>query len=178
MSTLPAPNIARTLDRTAFLRPDAPSLTYHKKTWTAREAALETRRLAQLFARAGVSAGDRVMIISSNSPYHLFTLAACSRIGAITVPISPSLTRYEIDNLVNFCTPRLVICSPEIAALGTFDVQGTMFHYVIDDDPLAGPLGVALKQGYIGLSAILATLDGDFISDSEPAPGVGTREYS
>ncbi|MBR6459816.1 MAG: acyl--CoA ligase [Actinomycetaceae bacterium] len=177
MSQLPAPNIARVLDRTAFLRPDAPSLTYHKKTWTALDAALESRRLAQLLLRAGVSAGDRVMIISRNSPYHLFTLVACARIGAIVVPISPSLTRYEIANLVNFCAPRLIICSPEVAAFGTFDSQGTIFHYVIDDDPVAGPLGPALKQGYIGLSATLAVLDGDFISDSARAPGLGTREY-
>ena len=149
MSQLPAPNIARTLDRTAFLRPDAPSLTYHKKTWTAQEAAQISRRLAQLFLRAGVSAGDRVMIISSNSPYHLFSLAACSRIGAILVPISSALTRYEIENCVNFCSPRVIICAPEIAAFGTFESQGTTFHYVIDDDPVAGMLSPASEQGYL-----------------------------
>lgn len=177
MLRLPVPNIARTLDRTAFLHPDAPSLTYHKKTWTAQEAALISRRLAQLFLRAGVSAGDRVMIISRNSPYHLFSLVACARIGAILVPLSPSLTRYEIENCVNFCSPRVIICAPEIASFGTFESQGTTFHYVIDDDPLAGALSPASKQGYLGLSATLAVLDGDFISDSERAPGLGTREY-
>lgn len=170
-------NLAQMLDRAALLRPQHPSLTYLERTWTVEESALASRKLAQLLIQTGVSAGDRVMIIARNSPYHLLLLAACSRIGAIMVPVAASLTRFEVQKAIEFCAPRAVVCAPETASMGTFDSSGTMLHFVIDDDPAAGPLAEALANGYLGLAAAIEQHDGDFICDGEQKPGLGTRDY-
>ncbi len=171
------PNIAEILDRSALLRGYRPSVTYLDRTWTVGEVTDESRRLAQLLLQTGVSSGDRVMIVSRNSPYHFVLLAACSRIGAIMVPVAASLTRFEAQSLVDFCAPRAIVCSPEAAAFGLFESSGTLLHFVIDDDRAAGPITDALAAGYLGLAAAIAQHDGEFLCDSERRPGLGTRAY-
>lgn len=170
-------NLAETLDRAALLRPNQPSISYVGQEWTVEEAAVASRKLAQLLVKTGVCSGDRVMIISRNSPYHLILLAACARIGAIMVPVSSSLTRFEVQKLVEFCAPRAVVCGPEMAALGTFDTLGTLLHFVIDDDTAAGPLADSFANGYLGLVAAFEQEDGEFRCDGEETPGIGTRQY-
>jgi len=162
---LPIFNAAFTLDRAAFDHPDRVSLTYGQQSWTVAQAATATRRLAQLLAQVGVSAGDRVMLVSHNSPYHLFFHIACARLGAVLVPVSFRLTQFELQALVDFCSPRAVVCEPEVAARGSFTSTGTLMHFVIDDDVQAGPLTPGLAGGYLGLTAALVAFDGDFIAD-------------
>lgn len=165
MRKLPIFNAAFTLDRAAFDHPDRVSLTYGQQSWTVAQAATATRRLAQLLAQVGVSAGDRVMLVSHNSPYHLFFHIACARLGAVLVPVSFRLTQFELQALVDFCSPRAVVCEPEVAARGSFTSTGTLMHFVIDDDVQAGPLTPGLAGGYLGLTAALVAFDGDFIAD-------------
>ncbi|AWE41920.1 MULTISPECIES: AMP-binding protein [unclassified Actinobaculum] len=165
MRKLPIFNAAFTLDRAAFDHPDRVSLTYGQQSWTVAQAATATRRLAQLLAQVGVSAGDRVMLVSHNSPYHLFFHIACARLGAVLVPVSFRLTQFELQALVDFCSPRTVICEPEVAARGSFTSTGTLMHFVIDDDVQAGPLTPGLAVGYLGLTAALIAFDGEFIAD-------------
>ena len=146
---------------------------------TVAEAAVATRKLAQLFAQAGVTEGDRVLMAARNSPYHLLAFVACARLGAVFVPVSFRLTQFELQNLVDFCSPRALICEPEIAARGSFTSTGTLLHFVIDDDVSAGPLSPGLQNGYLALSAAMSPFDGSFIADSEPSghDELGGREY-
>lgn len=107
-------NAARALDQAAFAHPTRPSLTYGETVLSVADAALMSRKLAQLLAQAGVARGDRVMIASHNSPYHLVAYIACARLGAVFVPVSFRLTQVELQQLVDFCGPRAIICEPEI----------------------------------------------------------------
>ncbi|MCF2706651.1 AMP-binding protein [Arcanobacterium haemolyticum] len=179
MPKYPIFNSAYALDRAAFAHPDRPSITYGDRTWTVAEAALTTRKLAQLFAQAGVAEGDRVLVAAHNSPYHLFAHVACARLGAVFVPVSYRLTQYELQNLVDFCSPRAVICEPEIAARGGLSSTGTLLQFVIDDDVQAGPLSGALQNGFLALSAAIAPFDGELVADSESrgADALGGRDY-
>ncbi len=175
----PIYNAAYALDRAAWAHPDRPSLTYGDQTWSVREACDATRRLALLLAQAGVSEGDRVLVAAHNSPYHLFTHVACARLGAVFVPVSYRLTDYELQNLVDFCSPRALVCEPEIAARTGFTSMGTLLQFVIDDDAQAGPLSMALHNGFLALSAAIASFDTNFVADTAPSgcDALGGRSY-
>lgn len=165
MPKKPIYNAAHALDRAAWAHPDRPSITYGERVVTVAEAAHLTRKLAQLFAQVGVSAGDRVMVAAHNSPYHLLAHVACARLGAVFVPVSYRLTSFELQSLVDFVAPRAIICEPEIAARGALSSTGTLLQFVIDDDVQSGPLSDGLSHGYLGLSSAFSPFDGTFISD-------------
>ncbi len=164
-------NAARALDQAEFAHPDRPSLSYADVTLSVAQAAQLSRKMAQLLAQAGVTCGDRVMIAAHNSPYHFIAHVACARLGAVYVPVSFRLTPVELQQLVDFCAPRAVICEPEIAARGSLASTGTLLQFVIDDDVQAGPLSSGLANGYLALAAAMSPYDGSIISDT-PNRGV------
>ncbi|WP_231583036.1 class I adenylate-forming enzyme family protein [Actinobaculum suis] len=167
MEYSPIYNFAHSLDRAVFVRPEASSITYGEQTWTVREAADTSRRLAQLLVQAGITRGDRVMMVARNSPYHFFLAVACARIGAVFVPVSFRLTHVELQRLVDFCAPRVIVVEPEVGAAGPFSSPGTLLSFVIDDDVQAPPFTPALKNGYIALTASFAGFSADFLSDGK-----------
>lgn len=178
MFRAPIYNYAHSLDRAAFARPDAPSISYGDQRWTVSESAIISRRLAQLLVQAGVSRGDRVMLVSHNSPHHFFLAAACARIGAIFVPVSFRFTQVELQRIVDFCAPRVIVAEPEVANRGGFAATGTLIHFVIDDDVQAPPFTPALANGYIAFTAPLARFSSEFVSDgTEGSAAMNTSGY-
>lgn len=172
----PIYNAAHALDQAAFAHPARASITYGDEVLTVSEAAAATRQLAQLLAQAGVTRGDRVMLASHNSPYHLLTHIACARLGAVFVPVSFRLTQIELQELVDFAAPRAIICEPEIAARGSFASTGTLLQFVIDDDVQAGPLSASFAHGYLALGAAMASHNGQMISDTANAGVEGLNQ--
>ncbi|MGO1590508.1 MAG: class I adenylate-forming enzyme family protein [Ancrocorticia sp.] len=173
----PIYNAARTLDQAAFAHPDRPSITYGERVLTVAQADELTRQLAHLLAQAGVSTGDRVMLASHNSPYHLLTHIACARLGAVFVPVSFRLTQLELQELVDFVSPRAIICEPEIAARGAFVSTGTLLQFVIDDDVQAGPLSAGFANGYLALGAAMSPHDASMISDTRNTGMMGLNQH-
>ena len=151
----PIYNAARALDQAAFAHPNRTSITYGDQVLTVAQANALTRQLSQLLAQAGVTRGDRVMLASHNSPYHLLTYIACVRLGAVFVPVSFRLTQLELQELVDFTAPRALICEPEVAARGSIVSTGTLLQFVIDDDVQAGPLSAGFANGYLALGAAM-----------------------
>ncbi len=160
-------NAARALDQAEFAHPDRLSLSYADVTLSVAQTAQLSRKLAQLLAQAGVTQGDRVMIAAHNSPYHFITHIACARLGAVYVPVSFRLTQVELQQLVDFCAPRAIICEPEIAARGSLASTGTLLQFVIDDDIQAGPLSSGLANGYLALAAAMSPYGGLIVSDTQ-----------
>ncbi len=73
---------------------------------------LET--LVHKFARGlsdmGVKQQDRVMLYISNCPQWIIANFAINRIGAVTVPVSPIYTAFEIEYMINDAGIETVIC--------------------------------------------------------------------
>lgn len=159
-------NAAFALDRSAWANPSALSVVYGEQRWTVAQAAHVTRQLAQLLVQAGVSRGDRVLFVAHNSPYHLFVYIACARVGAIFVPVSFRLTQSEVQEIVDFCSPRVVFADATVAARGSFSSAGSLVSFLIDDDPSDISYSAGIANGYFALAPALATNDGNFVSDS------------
>ncbi len=127
----------------------------HRAEWSPHRTAIHfeardlsylelERRIAALAGalrdRLGVEPGARVAHLGLNSPDLLALLFACSRIGAIFVPLNWRLTPAEHAVMLGDCAPKVLIAEAdyidhvarierdisgiELVALGTADVAG------------------------------------------------------
>lgn len=67
--------------------------------------------------RAGVTAGDRVVLVAHNGIELAAAVLAPSRIGATFVVVPPSTTAYQLRHVLADCSPRVVVAEPELSAL-------------------------------------------------------------
>ncbi|MDD7384087.1 MAG: AMP-binding protein [Actinomycetaceae bacterium] len=162
-----AMNFAQSLDHAAWMHPNRSSITYGVQHWTVGESAQTSRRIAQLLIQVGVARGDRVMMVAHNSPYHFLVYIACARLGAVFVPVFWRQSAAQLQEIVNFIAPRVLVADAEVAALGSMDSPGTLTHFVIDDDPLSGPLAPALANGYLSFTAAYTPFSGAFLADGD-----------
>ncbi|MFP7695735.1 class I adenylate-forming enzyme family protein [Trueperella sp. LYQ143] len=178
MSKKPIFNAAHALDRAAHAHPQRIAIHYGSREISVREAAITSRKIAQLLASVGVCQGDRVMLISHNSPYHMLLHAGCARLGAVFVPISYRLTRSDHQRIIDFCAPRVVILEAELADGGPFESSGTLMHFVIDDDEQSPATAQAIAAGFYSWSAAIEAHTGRFITiDPAGASALNSRNY-
>ncbi len=67
-------------------------------------------KFATGLAGLGVGKGDKVMLYISNCPQWIIANFAINRIGAVTVPVSPIYTAYEIEYMIKDAGIETVIC--------------------------------------------------------------------
>ncbi|MDG5787434.1 AMP-binding protein [Evansella sp. AB-P1] len=82
------------------------------KTWSYGQLYEESIICAQMLKRKGVLSGDRVAILAPNGVEYLILLFACRELGAIFVPFNWRLTVYELNRLIEDCTPRIMFVHP------------------------------------------------------------------
>lgn len=134
-------NPAQSLDRATLAHPKRKNLIYGEEAWTVWESAHATRQIAELLREIGVKEGERVALISHNSPYHMLIHAACSRIGAVFVPISYRLQCLELKQLLEICTPSVIVMDPETLLAEKILLDDFNFSakikglFYLDDDP-------------------------------------------
>lgn len=100
---------ASTNGDTLFLSSDARELTY-------RDGNDETVKLASLMLSHGIGAGDRVAILSKNSIEYILYYYACSRIGAVCVPLNFRLNPNEWRYILDDSQTKMVLCASEYLA--------------------------------------------------------------
>ena len=62
----------------------------------------------------GIAKGDKVALISTNRPEWTITQMAVTQIGAVLVPIYPTITAEDYKYILNHCEAKLVILEGEI----------------------------------------------------------------
>lgn len=72
------------------------ALTFEGETWTYGEFIDRIDRFASVLVAGGIGPGDRVGYLGLNHPNFFVSIFACSRIGAIFVPINFRLTAPEL----------------------------------------------------------------------------------
>jgi long-chain acyl-CoA synthetase len=78
---------------------------------TFGEFGAHAREVFAGFAKLGIKRGDRIAIISESRPEWLITEFAALALGAIWVPMFPTLTPPQIAFIVNDCGAKLLIVS-------------------------------------------------------------------
>jgi fatty-acyl-CoA synthase len=147
-------NLADLIDRNAAFTPDKPALRFQGQVWSygflaARIAALARAMQSQLDVRRG----DRVAVLSLNSPDYLALLYACARLGAMLVPLN---WRLAVPEQV------FILCDAGVKALfvaGAFDAVCAPLAEVLPQVRVVG-LDYAPDRGD-ELTTLLATGSGD-----------------
>lgn len=113
---------AGALDRAAARDPDKTAFLFEGSGWEATLGFAEWRDASHLVARAlsvlGVRHGDRVAILCPGSPVWPVLQVACSRLGAILVPVN---VRYRLDEIAFVVTksrPSVLITVERIRDVG------------------------------------------------------------
>ncbi|GAB3348541.1 acyl-CoA synthetase [Modestobacter lapidis] len=86
-------------------------LTYGELDRRARSLAAHLRN------EVGVSAGDRVAVLSPNSSNVVEVQEACRLLGAVFLPLNVRLTAEELGFIVGDAVPRILLFASELAAL-------------------------------------------------------------
>jgi len=79
-------------------------------SWSDVERA--SAMLANLLARLGLSAGDRIAVQVEKSPEALLLYLATLRAGLVFLPLNSAYRAAEIDYFVGDAEPAVVVCSP------------------------------------------------------------------
>ena len=103
------------LERTLRVFPQRTALIHGELRWTYAELAAEVGRMAGALRRAGVEAGDRVAILSPNTPWHLASHFAMPLLEAPLVSINTRLAGPEIAYILNHSGSKLLLVDPELA---------------------------------------------------------------
>src|SRR5580658_4085854 len=96
-------------------RRDAVALEFRGRTYTFGELDSRSNRLAQLFAKRGLSTGDRLCVYLVNCVEMIDVYLACVKLGVIFVPINILYRDREISHILADADPRALITDAIVA---------------------------------------------------------------
>jgi crotonobetaine/carnitine-CoA ligase len=105
--------IRELLETRARLTPDAVFGIYKEREITFRTLDARVNRLANGLSDLGITAGQRVAVILSNHPDHVFTFFALAKLGAVWVPINTNLRGASMEFVIEQSAPRALIVDAE-----------------------------------------------------------------
>ena len=174
-----------TLAHRARQEPDRVALVFTGPAWQAELSFGEWLDAAVASARGlhslGVRAGDRVAAICSGSPVWPILEMACSRIGAILVPLNSRYRADELGYILGRTQPKVVFFLERLGQVSVRDrvlaalagLLGTRPVLIAFDDPdvpvrpVVGPPGAGGTEYHWGQ---FLALGGEPLPDTVPRP--------
>ncbi len=90
--------------------PDRPAIIYLGEKFSYRRLKDLIDRFATSLVGLGIGKGDKVMLYISNSVQWVIAFFAIQKIGAVTVPVPPIYTSFEIEYMINDSGAETIIC--------------------------------------------------------------------
>jgi acyl-CoA synthetase (AMP-forming)/AMP-acid ligase II len=94
---------------TAARQPEAAAVIGPDRAWSWGTLAALVERTAAVLRSSGVEGGDRIVLVSENSPTTLVLLLATQCIRAWPAVINARLPHMEVQSLIDCAQPRLVL---------------------------------------------------------------------
>ncbi|MFQ5698011.1 MAG: long-chain-fatty-acid--CoA ligase [Myxococcota bacterium] len=114
--------------------------------WSYADLGAEVARMAGALRRAGIEPGDRVAILSPNTPHHLALHFAAPLLAAPLVSINTRLAGREVAYILEHSGARVLFVDPELApALDGLTDPLPQLERVVEIADL--PAGVAVRAG-------------------------------
>ncbi|QAY63457.1 fatty-acid--CoA ligase [Xylanimonas allomyrinae] len=108
-------HLAAMLESTARKFPTKEALVHGERRLTYRDLDDGARRAAAVFRDAGVRPGDRVAVVTYNTPGFVLAAFGLWRAGAVLVPVNHKLQAPEVARLVTHCGAVLGIADAALA---------------------------------------------------------------
>lgn len=87
------------------------------ENWTYEQLNIRAKNLASALVERGIEPGDRVALLSPNHVCYFDLLFACTKIGAIFVPLNWRLASHELAFVLNDCQPKILIFDEKLEGL-------------------------------------------------------------
>jgi len=115
------------LDDAAAEAPDAGAVRDAAGAWTYAELAAYSRAFAIWLYGQGVRRGDRIVLQMPTGRELAAMFYGASRLGAVFVPLNPSMKAYHLRHVIDNCEPVLLIGDAASAA-GLGELTGRPVH--------------------------------------------------
>lgn len=102
--------------------PDRACLVTDTRRLTYDQVDREAKALAAAFAELGIEEGDRIAVDLLNCPEWAITLLAAARLGAVLVPVNPSVTYHELKYQLRHAQANLVVAAESVGDLESLEV--------------------------------------------------------
>lgn len=147
------------VSRHAAVMPTGIAVKCGQRSLTWAQLDDRSRRAATSMADAGVSYGDRVVVLLTNRLEFVETITAIARLGAVVVPVNFRLAAAEVQYILDDCEPTAVVTESSLGHLldgwkgVRYDVDTARYASALGTYPHGGDGPAALGD----LAAILYT---------------------
>ncbi|MDB5998364.1 MAG: lcfB 2 [Rhizobacter sp.] len=117
----------------ARLTPDRIALQAGNRRWTFAELDSRTNRLARVLAALGVARGDRVAMLSENTPEYVELKLAAAKLGAIVGCLNWRQADPELVYCIGLIAPKVLIASQRFRAVTERIDHGVGIRRVLGD---------------------------------------------
>ncbi|MYW68794.1 AMP-binding protein [Streptomyces sp. SID8379] len=129
-------HLSALLDNAVQSAGDREAVVYRDRRWTYPEFADAARRAATVLRRAGLGPGDRLAVMTYNTPAFLFAAFGAWYAGATLVPVNHKLQTAEVAHQLRHCGAKVGIVDAEIGERATAaDTDGLRWLTSHPDDP-------------------------------------------
>ena len=136
------------LDRSARVFPDKTAVVHGTRRYSYAELATRCRRLASALGSAGLASGDRVALLSPNTPAMLEAHFGVPLAGGVLVPINVRLTSPEIGYILGHSGARFLLADAALTgSLEGLDLTGVRVVRVNDTGAPGDPYEDLLASG-------------------------------
>ncbi len=166
MQVVKSMNAAWWVKRWSDLHPDKPAIIFEERTVTYAILNNRLNAAAAWLQSIGIEKGDRVAVMLGNCPEFLELYLACSRIGAIFVPVNFRLSANEVEYTLRNCRPRFFLFGQEFSdTLKMLNFQDYLPPMLVatvgTGSPVPGTLGYhEAIRGFEGQKPFLTTSTG------------------
>jgi len=137
-------------DSTARKFPNKAALIFNDTQATYAELAQASKKSAQALKDAGIAPGDRVGVMTYNTPGFVVAALGIWRAGASLVPINHKLSETEVQYIANHSGMKLGIVSQELREVAQ---AGADLEWMTTNDDLTGSFdeAVAVAEEWDGV---------------------------
>lgn len=112
-------HLSALLDSVARSSGPEEAVIYRGQRWSYQEFADAARRAATALSDAGLRPGDRLAVMTYNTPAFLFAAFGAWYVGATLVPVNHKLQTAEVTHQLRHCGARLAVVDAEIGERAT-----------------------------------------------------------
>ena len=102
----------RILDLAISTTPDAVAATMGERSLTFWQVDRAANAIMRVLARLGVERGHRILFQAETTLDHLAFFFAVQRLGAIFVPLVPTLSVHEVGTIADYIRPHIMVFDP------------------------------------------------------------------
>src|SRR5699024_6181196 len=99
--------------------PEREALVSGAARYTYAQLDTAVTRAANALAADGMTKGDRLALLSTNTPGFVITFYAAMRLGLIVVPVNPRMPAPEVTYLLDDSGARALVFDPGLADVAT-----------------------------------------------------------